>query len=152
MFFDKGLSQSGLIPKAKQTKWLGDTDACLYDINETDIDKAMIESRKRIVQYLNACYEIAENHMDDATKDTFLFSNRATFPFVTIAGLLNSYLYTCGEINATTPIKERVNKITPYIKVLCKGLNVKVQNGGNDAGARVSDEFAPLNAAGIEYS
>lgn len=123
VFFDKGLSQSGLIPKAKQTKWLGDTDACLYDINETDIDKAMIESRKRIVQYLNACYEIADNHMDDATKETFLFSNRATFPFVTIAGLLNSFLYTCGEINATTPIKERINKITPYIKVLCKGLN-----------------------------
>lgn len=123
VFFDKGLSQSGLIPKAKQTKWLGDTDACLYDINETDIDKAMMESRKRIVQYLNACYEIAENHMDDATRQTFLFSNRATFPFVTITGLLNSYLFTCGEINNSTTIKERVNKVTPYIVALCEGLN-----------------------------
>ncbi len=123
VFFDKGLSQSGLIPKAKQTKWVGNTDACLYDINETDIDKAMMESRKRIVQYLNACYEIADNYMDDATKKTFLFSNRATFPFVTIAGLLNSYLFTCGEINSSTPIKDRVNIVTPYIKALCEGLN-----------------------------
>jgi len=123
VFFDKGLSQSGLIPKAKQTKWMGDTDACLYDINETDIDKAMMESRKRIVQYLNACYEIAETHMDDATKETFLFSNRATFPFVTISGLLNSYLFTCGEINSSTTIKERINKVTPYIVALCEGLN-----------------------------
>lgn len=123
VFFDKGLSHSGLIPKAKQTKWLGDTDACLYDINETDIDKAMMESRKRIVQYLNACYEIAENHMDDATKETFLFSNRATFPFVTIAGLLNSYLFTCDEINNSSTIKERINKVKPYIEALCEGLN-----------------------------
>ena len=123
VFFDKGLSQSGLIPKAKQTKWIGDTDACLYDINETDVDKAMMESRKRIVQYLNACYEIAETHMDDATKETFLFSNRATFPFVTISGLLNSYLFTCGEINSSTTIKERINKVTPYIVALCEGLN-----------------------------
>ena len=123
VFFDKGLAQSGLIPKAKQTKWLGDTDACLYDINETDIDKAMMESRKRIVQYLNACYEIADNIMDDATKETFLFSNRATFPFVTIAGLLNGYLFACGVINNSTTIKERVNKVTPYIVTLCEGLN-----------------------------
>lgn len=123
VFFDKGLSQSGLIPKAKQTKWIGDTDACLYDINETDVDKAMMESRKRIVQYLNACYEIAETHMDDATKETFLFSNRATFPFVTISGLLNSYLFTCGEINSFTTIKERIIKVTPYIVALCEGLN-----------------------------
>lgn len=123
VFFDKGLSQSGLIPKAKQTKWAGDTDTCLYDVNETNIDKAMMESRKRIVQYLNSCYEIAENRLDEETKNTFLFSNRATFPFVTISGLLHTYLFTCGEINATTPIKERVNKVAPYIEALCDGLN-----------------------------
>lgn len=123
VFFEKGLSQSGLIPKAKLTKWVGDTDSCLYDINETNIEKAMTEAKRRLVLYLNSCYEIAENHMDDATKSTFLFSNRATFPFVTISGLLHSYLFTCGEINANTPIKERVNKIAPYIEVLSYGLN-----------------------------
>lgn len=123
VFFDKGLAQSGLIPKAKQTKWIGDTDTCLYDIQETDVDKAMMESRKRIVQYLNSCYEIAESHLDDETKGVFLFSNRATFPFVTITGLLHTYLFTCGEIDVSTPIKERVNKVAPYIEVLCDGLN-----------------------------
>ena len=123
VFFDKGLSQSGLIPKAKQTKWVGDTDTCLYDIQETNIDKAMMESRKRIVQYLNSCYEIAENKLEEETKDIFLFSNRATFPFVTITGLLHSYLFTCGEIDSSTTIKERVNKVTPYIEALCEGLN-----------------------------
>lgn len=86
VFFDKGLSQSGLIPKAKQTKWVGDTDSCLYDINETNIDKAMRDSRKRIVKFLNGCYEIADACMDEETKIYFLFSNRATFPFITLSG------------------------------------------------------------------
>ena len=123
VFFDKGLSQSGLIPKAKQTKWSGDTDSCLYDINETNIDKAMKESRKRIVQFLNGCYEIADSNMNEETKETFLFSNRATFPFVTLSGLLHTYLFNCGEINSFSTIKERISKITPYIEVLCEGLN-----------------------------
>lgn len=123
VFFDKGLAQSGLIPKAKQTKWVGNTDTCLYDINETNIDKAMIESRKRIVQYVNGCYEIAENSMNDRTKETFLFSNRATFPFVTITGLLHAYLFACGEIDISSTIKERISKVEPYIRVLCEGLN-----------------------------
>ncbi len=115
--------QSGLIPKAKQTKWTGDTETCLYDISETNVDKAMQESRKRIVQFLNGCYEIAEDKMSDETKETFLFSNRATYPFITLAGLLHSFLFHCGEINATSTIKERIAKITPYIQVLCDGLN-----------------------------
>ena len=123
VFFDKGLSQSGLIPKAKQTKWSGDTDSCLYDINETNIDKAMKESRKRIVQFLNGCYEIADSIMNEETKETFLFSNRATFPFVTLSGLLHTYLFNCGEINSSSTIKERISKIAPYIEVLCEGLN-----------------------------
>lgn len=123
VFFDKALLQSGLIPKAKQTKWTGDTETCLYDISETNVDKAMQESRKRIVQFLNGCYEIAEDKMSDETKETFLFSNRATYPFITLAGLLHSFLFHCGEINATSTIKERIAKITPYIQVLCDGLN-----------------------------
>ena len=48
--FDTGLSQSGLIPKAKNTKWVDESDAYLYDKNETDINKAMTEARKRIAQ------------------------------------------------------------------------------------------------------
>lgn len=123
VFFDKGLLHSGLIPKALQTKWSGNTESCLYDVTETNIDKAMIDSRKRISQYLNSCYEIADGHMQEDTKAVFLFSNRATYPFVTLMGLLHAHLFACGEISASLTIKERVSKITPYIKVLCEGLN-----------------------------
>ena len=123
VFFDKGLLHSGLIPKALQTRWSGNTESCLYDVNETNIDKAMIDSRKRISQFLNSCYEIADGHMQDDTKEVFLFSNRATYPFITLMGLLHSYLFACGEISVSFTIKERVSKIAPYIKVLCDGLN-----------------------------
>lgn len=123
VFFEKGLSQSGLVPKAKQTKWVGNTETTLYDTNETNVDKAMKDARKRIVQFLNACYEIAEENMNEDTKDIFLFTNRATYPFVTITGLLHTHLYNCGEIEQTTSIKERIAKIKPYIVTLCDGLN-----------------------------
>ena len=122
-YFANGLSHSGLIPKAKNTKWIGDTDSCLYNVHETDIEKAMIESRKNIVQYINSCYEIAEDHMEEETRRIFLFSNRASFAFVAMTGLLHSYLYSCGQIDTTTTIKERINKVEPYIIALCAGLN-----------------------------
>ena len=61
--------------------------------------------------------------MNDRTKETFLFSNRATFPFVTITGLLHAYLFACGEIDISSTIKERISKVEPYIRVLCEGLN-----------------------------
>lgn len=123
VYFERALSQSGLIPKAKQTKWCGDTDSSLYDISETNVVKAMEKSRKNIVQFLNSCYEIADSHMDDDTKSFFLFSNRATYPFITLSGLLHAHLYHLGEITTSSSIKERVAKITPYIETLCDGLN-----------------------------
>lgn len=122
-YFDNGLIQSGLIPKAKQTKWLGDTDACLYDVNETDVEKAMKDARKRIVQYLTECYEIADNTMTEETKNTFLMSNRASFTFVAMSGILHTFAFNCGEINKNTSIKDRVKKVAPYIEALCEGLN-----------------------------
>lgn len=123
VFFDRGLSQSGLIPKASKTKWMGNTDTTLYEIEETDIEKAMKDARKRIVQFLDGCYTIADENMDEETKKTFLFSNRATFPFVAISGLLHSYLYTCNKINKNSSTKDRIQAIKPYIETLCTGLN-----------------------------
>lgn len=121
--FERALSHSGLIPKAKQSKWCGDVESSLYDFNETDVPKAMTHSRKNIVQFLNSCYEIADKLMDDKTQQVFLFSNRATYPFITLSGLLHTYLYQLGEISSFSSIKERVAKITPYIETLCDGLN-----------------------------
>ena len=83
----------------------------------------MEDARKSIVQFVNGCYEVADETMADDTKSTFLYSNRATFPFVSIIGLLHSFLYTCGEIDKLTSIKDRINKLKPYIEALSDGLN-----------------------------
>ena len=123
VFFDNGLRHSGLIPKASQTKWTGNTDSCLYDVTETNIDKEMNDSGKRISQFLNLCYELADDNMGNEIKDIYLFSNRATYTFITLMGHLHAYLFACGEISTKLNIKERVSKMTPYIKVLCDGLN-----------------------------
>lgn len=123
VFFEKALSHSGLVPKAKKTTWVGNTETSLYNIYETNIDKAMKDSRKRIVQFLNSCYEIADEKMNEETKKDFLFSNRATYPFITISGLLHAFLYNCGEFDTNSSIKERIDKIYPYIETLCDGLN-----------------------------
>lgn len=121
--FDTGLSQSGLIPRAKNTKWLDDSDAYLYDKNETDINKAMIDSRKRIAQFILNCYEVAAANMAEEPKAEFLMSNRATFAFLTLIGSVHTYLINCGIINSSSPISVRNAKIEPYLKALAQGLN-----------------------------
>lgn len=121
--FDTALSRSELIPKATATQWTGDTDICIYNTNETDIDKAMKESRKMITQYIDGGYSIADYIMEDAVKDDFLFSNRATFAFITLLGSLNKYIIKTGKIQPNASVQDRLLAIKPYIEVLAKKLN-----------------------------
>ena len=122
-FFGNALPQSTLIPKATHTKWGDNSETSLYDTKETNIDKAMDSARKRIVQYIDGCYEVAMSKMTEDTKKFFLFSNRATYPFVVIIGLLHTYLQNIGSIKSDDTIKERIAKVTPYLVALSKGLN-----------------------------
>ena len=121
--FDTALGRSGLIPKATATQWTGDTDICIYNINETDIDRAMRDSRKRIAQFIDGGYSIAETIMTDPMKDIFLFSNRATFAFITLLGSIHKYLIKTNVITPTSSIQDRIDAIKPYIIVLSESLN-----------------------------
>lgn len=121
--FNTALSRSGLIPKATQTQWTGDTDICIYNVNETDIDKAMKDSRKKIAQFIDGGYSIADKLMEDSVKNTFLFSNRATFAFITLLGSIHSYLIKTNAINPQSSISDRINAIEPYITCLSKKLS-----------------------------
>lgn len=122
--FDTALSRSGLIPKATATKWGGDTDICIYDINETNIDKAMKESRKKIAQFIDGGYSIADKEMNDDIKNDFLFSNRATFAFIALLGSLHKHLIKTEVIKPSSTVQERINAIEPYITSLSRSLNV----------------------------
>lgn len=121
--FEHAFIQSDLIPKAKNTRWVGDTSVSLYDVNETNIEKAMEEAKKRIAQFILHCYEEAALQMTEETKEEFLLSNRASFAFVALMGALHTHLIRCGKLSATSTGKDRNDKILPYINVLANGLN-----------------------------
>ncbi len=121
--FDTALGRSGLIPKATSTQWTGDTDVCIYNTNETDIDKAMKESRTKITKFLNESYAIADAIMKEEVKQDYLFSNRATFAFIALLGSLHTYLIKINTINPQSSIPDRIVAITPYIQYLASSLN-----------------------------
>lgn len=123
VFFDKALLSSGLIPTAKNMSWIGDTRTSLYNINNTNDDAAMTDAKKRICQFIQGCYDIADHILSTEIKDLFLFSNRATYPFVTLAGLLHTFLININEIKVEMSVNERLKKLSPYIETLCNGLN-----------------------------
>lgn len=121
--FDTALGRSGLIPKASATQWIGDLDICIYNIHETDIDKAMREARKNITNFIDGAYSIADSVMKQEVKDDLLFSNRATFAFITIVGSIHKYLIKTNVINPGTPVKDRIMAIKPYVETLSEALN-----------------------------
>lgn len=121
--FDTALSRSGLIPKASSSQWVGDTDSCIYNTNEMNLDKAMQDSRKKIAQFLDGAYSIADSNMNDAVKTDYLLSNRATFAFITLVGSLHKFLISSGAISSTSSIQDRINAIKPYIVTLSDCLN-----------------------------
>ena len=121
--FDTALGKSGLIPKANHSLWMGDTDRCLYNVNETNSDKAMKEARKRITQYLDGVYGILEKGMDEDTQKDFLFSNRATYAVVVLAGSLHAFVSSLKGHAVTTPIPEQLESVKPYLEYLSQALN-----------------------------
>ena len=121
--FDTALAHSGLIPKANMSQWIGDLDICIYNTNETDSDKAMKDSRKRITQFIDGVYAMIADQLKEEYKLDFLFSNRATFAIITVIGSLHEYLIKCNVINPASSIQERLNAILPYITALVNGLN-----------------------------
>lgn len=121
--FDNAFSKSGLIPSATQTHWSGDTDIYIYDTDETDSDKAMKDSRKRITQFVNGVYYFMDETLNEERKNDYLFSNRATFAIITLIGSLHKYLIKLEIINKNSPIKERLSAIKPYIYALTEAIN-----------------------------
>ena len=121
--FDTALAHSGLIPKANQSQWIGDLDICIYNTNETNSDKAMKDSRKRITQFIDGIYAIIAEKLSDENKSDFLFSNRATFAIITLIGSVHEFLIKCNEIQPSSSIHERLCAIRPYFEALTEGLN-----------------------------
>lgn len=121
--FDTAFGKSGLIPSATQTKYTGETDCCIYDTNNTDTDKEMRESKKKIAQFVNGIYSILEDNLLADKQSDFLFSNRATFAVIALIGSIHRHLIKLDVINRKTAIPDRILAITPYFESLAKSLN-----------------------------
>lgn len=121
--FDTALNHSGLIPKAKNTEWTGNTDTCLYNTKNTDTGKEMVAARTAITKFINGAYAIADQTMSEEAKMLFLLSNRATYAFITLVGSIHAYLIQTNVIQPNSSTNERVKAIEPYIEKLSTSLN-----------------------------
>ncbi len=121
--FNNALQRSGLIPKANASQWTGNTDTCIYNINECDTEKAMRDSRKRITQFIDGAYNIIYDLLEDEKRNDFLLTNRGTFAFITLIGSLHSYLMKSDEFSFDSSINTRLDKLRPYLETLANALN-----------------------------
>lgn len=134
--FNSALSRSGLLPKANASQWTDNTDVCIYNINETDVDKAMKDSRKRITQYIDGAYSIMYDLLPDDKREDFLFCNRGTFAFVALIGSLHGHLMKTQMYSFESPINERLEKLKPYLETLADALtNISDEDSANLKGA-----------------
>ena len=83
----------------------------------------MKESRKKITQFIDSTYSIADKIMEEQTKNDFLFSNRGTFAFISLIGSLHAFLIQTNAIQTPSSIQDRIKAIEPYIEHLSISLN-----------------------------
>lgn len=123
--FADSLLRSGLLPEAKGNKFdTSSVTACLYDIGNNDHLVEMGLARNRITDFLNHCYELAEQHFEksEGKLKSYILSNRGTFAFISLLGSLNLFETNVGSISVSTLPEDRFNEIQKYLKALFEAL------------------------------
>lgn len=133
--FSRALLRSGLLPKANATQYIDYVDVCLYNTKETDTDKAMKDSRKKISQFINGSYDIIYNLLSEEKRDEFIFCNRGTYAFVSLIGSVHAYLLQTNLISQESTINERLAALRPYLESLAEALsNISDEESANMKG------------------
>jgi DNA sulfur modification protein DndB len=99
--FADALVRCGLLPEAKGNKFAdGTTEGSIYDTSNTDHEAEMLYTRSRVVSFLNACYEAAEETLekDQGTLKEFILSNRGTYAFISLLGSLHKFETNEGHL------------------------------------------------------
>ena len=117
-FFADGLIQSSLLPKANKTSYIKDMDVCLYETNRMDHNEAMLDCKKRIVDYIRECYNYMYRELDEKLFKDFILYNRGVFAFVALIGSINKHLVNNNLIAQFAPIKDRMEKVVPFLDAL----------------------------------
>ncbi|WP_284778198.1 DGQHR domain-containing protein [Agrobacterium sp. lyk4-40-TYG-31] len=123
--FADALLRCKLLPEAKGNKFIdGTTDLSLYDVANADHSDEMIKARGRVVGFINACYELAEEKIgigQDAT-GAFIWSNRGSFAFISLIGDLHAFEVKKGSISILSTIEQRTAAVKEYLFVLFDSL------------------------------
>ena len=116
--FETALNKSGLLPKATNKNYIQDTDVCLYDCNNLDINKAMNEAKKRISNLLLESYQYIYEQLDEDLFNSYFLDNRGTYAFIVLVGALNKYLIRSNQLDQKATTAIQIKALTPYFDVL----------------------------------
>jgi DNA sulfur modification protein DndB len=124
--FTAALSNSNLLPTAKGNKYnTGSLIGSLYDTNNQDHNKEMYKAKKKVVDFIIACYDFVEQHYPEIfnKEKYFIISNRGTYAFISIIGNLNKFETEKGTININTETETRFDNIKKYLTSLLDQLS-----------------------------
>lgn len=124
--FTAALSNSNLLPTAKGNKYNPDSlIGSLYDTNNQDHNKEMYKAKKKVVDFIIACYDFVEQHYPKIfNKDKyFITSNRGTYAFISVIGNLNKFETEKGNLNINTETQSRFDSIKKYLTTLLEQLS-----------------------------
>lgn len=124
-FFADGLSDSGLLPKAKVNQYdLKNINACLYNVNNLNHMQEMPRAEKNIVKFINHCYEhIQDTYPEQFNRERyFIISNRGVYVFICLLGSLNIHETNLGNLDINTRAEDRFETLKKYIDFLIQHL------------------------------
>lgn len=123
--FADALLKCKLLPQAKGNRFVEGTAApSLYDASNVEHGDEMNKARDRSVELINACYDLAENEFgqNNEALNTYIFSNRGSFAFISLVGDLHAFKSAQGSISIKSNIDQRMQNLSEYLLVLFKAL------------------------------
>ena len=123
--FADALIKCKLLPEARGNKFVeGTTAPSLYDADNFEHGDEMMRARDRVVSFINASYELAEEALgkDKEILSNYIFSNRGSFAFLSLVGDLHAFEVARGLISIKSSNEQRINAIGEYLLALFKAL------------------------------
>lgn len=124
--FYKALGHSGLVPNARGNKYTEDSSTySMYDTSNLEHSQEMNKAKKEIASFIMQGYEFAASNYPTLAQDeqSFIFSNRGTFAYISILGNLCKHVIQQGKIERGADAKTRFEAIEKYVTALLDGLS-----------------------------
>lgn len=127
--FTTALSVSSLLSRIRGNKLTDDfVKYSMYDTNELNISKAMEQSQKEIVEFLEYCYSYILDNYPDIFNSKFILSNRGTYAFIGLIGSAHQHLINKSELNKSSLNNDRQYEISKFVEILCDYLQNKIKD------------------------